>query len=65
MRFASWGAVRTECTTSSGAVLELAFSTQTAFAAGSALAKAVFEFERARWGVKGRASRVGVADCTP
>jgi len=36
-----------------------------AFVAGFASAKAVIEFERARWGVKGRASRVGEADFTP
>ena len=41
-----------------------AFSTWKAFATGYALAKALFEFGRARWGVKGRASRVGEADCT-
>jgi hypothetical protein len=40
-------------------------STWKAFAASYASAKAVFEFERASWGVKGRASRVGEADCTP
>jgi hypothetical protein len=37
----------------------------TAFAAGSAFAKAVFEFGRARWGVKGHASRVDEVDFTP
>ncbi len=37
----------------------------TAFATGYAFAKAVLEFERARYGVKARASRVGEADCTP
>lgn len=40
------------------------FSLWTAFAAGYALAKAVLEFERARWGVKRRASRIGEADFT-
>jgi len=40
-------------------------STWKAFAAGYALAKAVFEFGRARWGVKGRASRVDEVDFTP
>ena len=35
-----------------------------AFAAGYAYAKAVFEFQRASWGVKRRASRVGKADFT-
>ena len=39
-------------------------STGNAFAAGYAYAKAVFEFERASWGVKRRASRVGEADFT-
>lgn len=42
------GAFRKECTISLAAVLDLAFSTWTAFAVGSALAKAVFEFENAR-----------------
>jgi len=38
------------------------FSLGTAFAAGYAYAKALFEFGRARWGVKGHASRVDEVD---
>ncbi|MCZ8209908.1 MAG: hypothetical protein O9270_17140 [Aquidulcibacter sp.] len=44
--------------------MDLSFSTRTAFAPGYAFAKAVLEFERAKSGVKRRASRVGEADFT-
>jgi hypothetical protein len=42
----------------------LIVSTWKAFAAGCALAKALLEFQRARWGVKRRASRVDEVDFT-
>ena len=45
-------------------VLVLAFSTEKAFAAGYACAKAVFEFERTNLGGKRRASRVDEVDFT-
>ena len=45
-------------------VLFLAFSTEKAFAAGPAYAKAGFEFEDANLGVKRRASRVDKVDFT-
>jgi hypothetical protein len=56
------GALRQDCTTATIVVAVLIVSTRKAFAAGYALAKAVFEFERARWGVKGRAPRVDEVD---
>ena len=40
------------------------YSLRNAFAAGPAFAKALFEFERAKLGVKRRASRVDEVDFT-
>ena len=41
------------------------FSTWTAFATGCAYAKAIFEFGRARWGVKGRADGASAKPISP
>jgi hypothetical protein len=46
-------------------VFELIISTGNAFAAGYAYAKAVFEFERASWGVKRRAFGASAKPISP